>query len=187
MTINLDENAALLIVDVQQAIDQPFWSEHGPRNNPDAEKVMGSVLEHWREKARPIFHVRHDGQSEGGNYYIGGKTHGFKAEVTPLAGEQVIGKTVNSAFISTDLEARLKDQGIHQLVVMGVITNNSVEATVRNAGNLGFDTYLVEDACFTFAFPDYAGTLRSAQVVHDMSLANMDGEYCQVIKSTDIL
>lgn len=187
MSIQLNKNTALLIIDVQQAIDQPFWSEHGPRNNPDAEKVMAGVLEQWREKSRPIFHIRHDGQSEGSTYYVDGKTHGFKAEVTPFAGETVVGKVVNSAFIGTDLEAQLKDRGINQIIVMGVITNNSVEATIRNAGNLGFDTYLVEDACFTFAFPDYAGTLRSAQEVHDMSLANMDGEYCRVIKSTELL
>ena len=31
-------------------------------------------------------------------------------------------------------------------IVTGVLTNNSVEATVRMAGNLGFDTFLVEDA-----------------------------------------
>lgn len=183
----LDENTALIIIDVQQAIDQPFWSEHGPRNNPDAEQNMAAVLKLWREADRPVFHVRHDSVNAGSTYAPGKVTHAFKVEVAPLAGETVIGKTVNSAFIGTDLEARLKEQGISSLVIMGVITNNSVEATVRHAGNLGFDTFLVEDACFTFAFPDYAGTLRSAQEVHDMSLANMDGEYCQVIKSSDLL
>lgn len=45
------------------------------------------------------------------------------------------------------------------------------------AGNLGFDTHLVADACFTFAKPDFAGRHRSAQEVHDMSLANLNGEY----------
>ncbi len=139
----LDENTALIIIDVQQAIDQPFWLEHGPRNNPNAEVVMAGILKHWREKGRTLFHIRHDGQSEGGTYYVGAKTHAFKVEVAPLAGEVVIGKTVNSAFIGTDLEDQLRTKGIEKLVIMGVITNNSVEATVRHAGNLSFDTCLL--------------------------------------------
>ena len=105
----------------------------------------------------------------------------------PLPGEPVIAKQVNSAFIGTDLEQRLRDAGIDMLVVAGVITNNSVEATVRMAGNLGFDVLLVEDACFTYGRHDYAGRLRSADEVHAMSLANMDGEYCTIVTSAAIL
>ncbi|MFD2204952.1 cysteine hydrolase family protein [Kiloniella antarctica] len=183
----LDQNTALLIIDVQKAIDEAFWSKYGPRNNPDAEQVMAEILKSWREADRPVFHVRHDSVNAGSTYAPGTPTHGFKAEVAPLAGEVVIGKTANSAFVGTGLEDQLKGQGISKLVVAGVITNNSVEATVRHGGNLGFDILLIEDACFTFAFPDYAGTLRTAQDVHNMSLANMDGEYCRVVKSTDLL
>jgi len=68
----------------------------------------------------------------------------------------VVPKTTNSAFIGTDLEAYLRRIAVHRLVVVGVATNNSVEATVRMAGNLGFDTYLVEDCCFTFARRDFS-------------------------------
>jgi nicotinamidase-related amidase len=73
------------------------------------------------------------------------------------------------------------------LVVTGVITNNSVEATVRMAGNLGFDVFLVEDATFTFGRSDWCGVFRTASEVHAMSLANLDGEYCTVVRADDIL
>ena len=56
-----------------------------------------------------------------------------------MPGETVIAKRTNSAFIGTDLESRLRAAGVETLIVAGVITNNSVEATVRMAGNLGFD------------------------------------------------
>ncbi|WP_085901830.1 cysteine hydrolase family protein [Kiloniella majae] len=185
--MKLPTNTALVIIDVQRAIDEAFWSKHGPRNNPDAEQKMVAVLKHWRDTKRPVFHIRHDSVHADSTYAPGAETHAFKPEVMPLADEEIIGKTANSAFIDTTLEQMLRDQGIDHVVMMGVITNNSVEATVRHAGNLGFTTYLIEDACFTFAFPDYSGTLRSAQEVHDMSLANMDGEYCQVIKAAQVL
>jgi isochorismate hydrolase len=55
------------------------------------------------------------------------------------------------------------------------------------AGNLGFNTFLVEDGCFTFARKDFAGRLRPAAEVHAMSLANLDGEYCMVTRTADVL
>jgi len=105
----------------------------------------------------------------------------------PDAGEAVIAKTTNSALIGTSLEELLRGEGHTALVVAGVITNNSVEATVRAAGNLGFDVWLVEDACFTFARKDWNGTLRSAEDVHAMSLANLDREYCTVVTTNVVL
>jgi nicotinamidase-related amidase len=104
-----------------------------------------------------------------------------------MVGEVVIPKRTNSAFIGTDLEERLRDAGHTRLVVAGVITNNSVEATVRMAGNLGFDVLLVEDAVFTFARRDWRGRWRTADEVHAMSLANLHGEYCTVVTTNDVL
>ncbi|CAM3721769.1 Isochorismatase-like domain-containing protein [Bordetella sputigena] len=103
-----------------------------------------------------------------------------------MAGEPVIAKRTNNAFIGTALEERLRANGHDTLVVAGVITNNSVEATVRMAGNLGFQTFVVADGCFTFARADWNGQVRSAEDVHAMSLANMDREYCTVV-TTDAL
>ena len=174
-------NAALLIIDVQRAIDDPVWSKEGPRNNPEAERNIAQLLEHWRAMTRPIFHIRHDSVKAGSPYRPDRPGNALKAETQPLDGEPIIPKTTNNAFIGTGLEQRLRGTGIDALVIAGVITNNSVEATVRMAGNLGFNTYLVEDATFTFARRDYRGVLWSAEEVHAMSLANMDGEYCKVV------
>lgn len=176
--------AALIIIDLQKAIDHPSWGE---RNNPDAEKRAASLLEAWRSTGRPLYHVRHDSIEPESHYRPGQPGNGFKPEVEPRTGEAVIVKRTNSAFIGTDLEARLRQANQNLLVVTGVITNNSVEATVRMAGNLGFETYLVEDATFTFGRKDWNGTWRTADEVHAMSLANLDGEYCSVVRTSDIL
>ena len=73
------------------------------------------------------------------------------------------------------------------MVIVGVSTNNSVEASARTAGNLGFATIVVADATFTFDKPDFGGTHRSAQDVHLMALANLHGEYADVISCNDVL
>ena len=134
-----------------------------------------------------MIHIRHDSTEPRSHYRPGQPGNDFKPEALPLAAELVIAKSTNSAFVGTDLEARLRRAGHCALVVAGVITNNSVEATVRMAGNLGFEVWLVEDACFTFGRTDWQGRSRTADEVHAMSLANLDGEYCTVVTADSVL
>lgn len=182
-----DMQPALIVIDVQKAIDHPAWARHGGRNHPDAEQNIVRLLAGWRRRGLPIYHVRHDSREPQSAYRPGQEGNEFKPEAQPLPGETIIAKQTNSAFIGTRLEEMLRAAGHTTLVIAGVITNNSVEATVRMAGNLGFDTYLVEDACFTFARPDFAGRLRSAEEVHAMTLANLEGEYCTIRTTEGIL
>lgn len=184
---SLPTNTALLLVDLQKAIDDPRWSHLGPRNNPQAETNVAALLAAWRRGGRPIVHIRHDSTEPDSTYRPGSPGHAFKQEAMPLPGETVIGKRVNSAFIGTGLDDWLRARGIGTLVVAGVITNNSVEATVRMAGNLGYDVRLAADACFTFARKDWSGRLRTADEVHDLSLANMGGEYATVVETAEVL
>jgi nicotinamidase-related amidase len=179
--------AALLIIDVQKAIDASYHAAEGSRNNPDAEQTIARLLAVWRRQRQPVIHIRHDSTFPASAYRPGQPGNAFKDEVAPCQGEIVIPKRTNSAFIGTGLEQHLRDAGIGVLVVTGVSTNNSVEATVRMAGNLGFDTYLVADACFTFARRDFAGRLRTAEEVHAMSLANLHEEYCTVLDAAAVL
>jgi len=180
-------HAVLLIVDVQKAIDADYHAAEGPRNNPDAERNIARLLATWRQEQRPIVHVRHDSTFPASAYRPGQAGNEFKDEVMPQSGEIVVAKQTNSAFIGTGLEGMLRDAGLDVLVIAGVSTNNSVEATVRMAGNLGFETYLVADACFTFARKDFHGRLRTADEIHSMSLANLAGEYCVVTDTAAVL
>ena len=175
---------ALIIIDLQKAIDDPTWGE---RNNPHAERNVARLLAVWRARTMPVYHIRHDSTEPNSTYRPGQRGHEFKPECAPLPGETVIAKKTNSAFIGTNLEETLRAAGHTRLVVTGVITNNSVEATVRMAGNLGFDVLMVEDAMFTVARRDWQGRWRSADEVHAMSLANLHGEYCTVVTTDDVL
>ena len=176
--------AVLLLIDLQRAIDHPSW---GTRNNPHAETRIARLLAHWRNQGWPVWHVRHDSTHPESHYRPGQPGHEFKPQVAPVAGEPVIPKQTNNAFVGTDLERRLRAQGHDALVVAGVITNNSVEATVRMAGNLGFTVLVVADGCFTVDKRDLAGALHPAERVHALSLANMHGEYARVVESAAVL
>ena len=179
--------AVLLIIDVQKAIDAAYQAKDGPRNNVDAEARIARLLAAWRSAGRDIIHIRHDSTFAASAYRPGQPGNDFKDEVAPMPGEAVIAKQTNSALIGTELEAKLRAMGKPPIVVTGARTNNSVEATVRMAGNLGFPTVLVSDACFTFAQRDFDGRVRSAEEVQAMSLANLDGEYTTVLDTAAVL
>lgn len=51
-------HAALLILDVQLAIDAPYHAAAGARNNPDAELRIAQLLDRWRRTARTVIHMR---------------------------------------------------------------------------------------------------------------------------------
>ena len=177
-------SAALLLIDLQRAIDDPSW---GVRNNPGLEANVARLLEAWRARGALVVHVRHSSTEPASTYRRGQPGWEFKAEVLPRGGEWIVEKVTNSAFIGTDLERRLRDAGIDALVVAGVITNNSVEATARMAGNLGFDTTVLSDATATFGRHDLGGRWWSADDVHALSLANLSGEYATIATTAEWL
>ncbi len=172
---------ALLIIDVQEAIDHPSWGKD--RNNPQAEANIARLLARWREKRWPIVHVRHVSRDPQSTY----RDSKFKSEVAPRAGERVVAKSANSAFIGTPLERELRAAAIDDVVITGVITNNSVEATARMSGNLGFRTFVVSDATATFGRRDFHGVWRTADEVHAMSLASLHGEYAEVLSTEEVM
>ena len=173
-------DAALIVIDVQKAIDDPRW---GPRNNPGAELVIAELLSAWRAEALPIIHIRHDSTERGSPYRPDAPGHAFKAEAAPRPGETVIGKSANSAFVGTPLEETLDAIGATTLVVCGVLTHNSLEATVRHGGNLGYRIFVVADACWAVDVIDLAGRRWAAEDVHQLSLAHMHGEYAEIVES----
>jgi nicotinamidase-related amidase len=175
---------ALLIVDMQKGMRDPAA---GRRNNPEAEEHIGRLLHTWREAGGPIVHIRHVSRTLGSLFWPGQTGVEFQEELKPLITEHVVEKNVPCAFTNSGLERWLRVRGVAALVIVGVSTNNSVEATARTAGNLGFHTMVVSDATFTFDKADYAGGHRTAAEVHAMSLANLQGEYAQVLTTEQVL
>ncbi len=181
--MNLHSSAALLIIDMQQGINHP---KLGPRNNPQAEANMLQLLQAWRRTQRPVMHVRHFSVSPGSVFWPQQVGVEYQPAFLPLEGEAQLQKQVPDAFCDSSLEQWLNDQGIRQVVIVGVVTNNSVESSARSGGNLGFEVIVPHDACFTFDQADFFGTPRTAQEVHAMSLANLHGEYATVLATEDI-
>ncbi|UOQ52025.1 cysteine hydrolase family protein [Hymenobacter cellulosivorans] len=177
---------ALLLIDIQKAFDdQAYWG--GNRNNMQAEANAGRLLTHWRTQGWPVIHVKHDSSSPTSPLRLGQPGNEFKDEMKPIAEEPVFAKSVNSAFIGTNLQAYLEEQQIHTLVIAGLTTDHCVSTTTRMAGNLGFETYLVADASATFDKQGFDGQLYPAELVHHTALASLHGEFATVLTTDQVI
>ncbi|MHA4870715.1 cysteine hydrolase family protein [Duganella sp. PWIR1] len=174
----------LIIIDMQKGM---ATAAAGERNNPQAEANIVRLLAAWRAAAGMVVFVRHISRTPGSLFWPGQPGAEFQEQLTPGPTEHVVEKNVPDCFINTGLERWLRVRGISSLVLVGVSTNNSVEASARTAGNLGFSTQVVSDATYAYAKKDYAGQQRSADDVHNMALSNLDGEYASIIDTATLL
>ena len=179
----LPMNTALLVIDVQQGFLDPAW---GPRNNPGAEANVARLLALWRRDHWPIRHIHHSSRSAAGHFLRGTPGHRPKPEALPFSGEPIYLKEVNSGFIGTTLEQDLRAQHIESVVLVGLTTNHCVSTTARMAGNLGFATYVVQDATAAFDRLGLDGEMRSAADVHSAALSDLAEEFAVIIHTDDV-
>src|SRR4051812_8568649 len=182
--VDLPEGTALIVIDVQKGMDEPYW---GVRNNPDAEQNMARLLAAWRRRGWAVYHIHHQSKNPRSPLrpnYVGNE---IKEIVQPQPGEPVLQKRENSAFVGTDLEARLRAANQRTVVLTGLTTDHCVSSTARMAANLGFATIVVADATATF---DRASPLTArhftADEMHEAELTSLSGELAR-IAATDAL
>lgn len=159
---------ALLIVDVQKAMDHPKWGE---RSTPGAEENMARLLTYWRQNSWPVFHVQDCSPDPNSPYHPGQPLHDFKDEVNPVEGETIIQKTTGNSFIGTELEKMLHEAGVTSVVIVGVHTQHCVDSAMRTADNLGFNVTLVSDATVATAVEDTSGKHWSAEEVQTYTIS----------------
>ena len=177
---------ALILIDAQMAFVE--WERAGQRrNNPDAVDNMARLLDAFRRGGLAIFHIRHASTEK--DSALRPERSGYQPilQTRERAGEPVLVKHVNSAFIGTDLEKRLRDAGHQTLVIAGITTNHCVETTTRMAGNLGFEAQLVRDACYTFDRVGFDGRSESAEAIHNMTLSNLNSEFAAIVTTDTVI
>lgn len=181
------DETALLLIDVQQGVDvlDHWGGATGRRNNPNAETNLAALLGAWREHGRSVIFTMHDSQEATSPLKLTLPTGQIKPGLEPRNGEAVIVKSTNGSFFGTDLELRMRRAGIRRIVAAGFFTNMCVETTVRTSGNLGYDTYVCADACATTNRVGPDGRDHDPQLVHDMSIASLHGEFGTAITTHD--
>ncbi|RZJ56002.1 MAG: cysteine hydrolase [Flavobacterium sp.] len=176
------DNPALILIDIQKGfLETAYWG--GDRNNVNAEQKAAELLEIWRSKKLPLFHIQHCSSNPDSILNESHSGNEFQDIVKPLEGETVIKKNVNSAFIGTNLKELLDNSKITNLVIIGLTTDHCVSTTTRMAGNFGYTVYLVSDATATFNKKGINGEEFSPEIIHQTALASLNEEFAQVVTS----
>ena len=176
---------ALVIVDIQ---NDYFVGGAHPLEGPEAAAASARrLLAGFRAAGDPVFHVRHVWNEEDATFMRPG-TEGVEINerVAPLDGEAVISKEHPNSFRDTALESELRAAGVDELVVCGMMTSMCVDATVRAAVDLGFETAVVHDACATCDL-EFGGQVVPAAAVHAAFLAALGDGYAAVVSTDDIV
>lgn len=180
----LPDTAALIPIDVQCGFDFPPW---GRRGNPALEHHGRALLAAWRAAQRPLIHVRHDSVMPGSSLAPAHPGNAFRPGFEPLGGEPVVSKSVNCAFVGTDLELRLRRGRVDTVVLFGISTDMCVSTTARIAANFGFRTLVVADASACFDLPDGRGGIIAVEDIERAHLATLRAEFAEVIDTADVL
>ena len=158
LTLRLPADATLIVVGAQEAVGPRRYGGGCPTG---VEANLASLIAAWRKQGLPLIHVRLD-NAPGAP---------FKVWATPLDGETVIGAG-GGAFAGSELEGMLDDAGATTLVLCGALS--AVEPTARDAGDLGYQTFIPFDACWpaaSFADPAAARLRRVGATVVDTTAA----------------
>jgi nicotinamidase-related amidase len=177
-------DTALLIIDIQ---NDYFPGGAMELEGADAAGAKASAaLKQFRSRGFPVFHVRHLSVRPGSTFFLPGtKGADIHSSVTPQSGEMVIEKNFPNSFRATKLDQELKSAGVKNLVVAGMMTHMCVDASVRQAADLGYKVTLLGDACATRA-QKIAGETVPARQVHLAFLAALNGFYAKVIDSHEL-
>jgi nicotinamidase-related amidase len=181
-----NQETALILIDLQKGFeDEAHWG--GSRNNRDAEDHAKELLDYWRSHDLLLFHIQHRSMNPDAKLGLNSAGHEFKELLKPLPGETVLQKSVNSAFIGTNLKELLDAEGIRTLVIAGLTTDHCVSTTTRMAGNYGYRTFIVADATATFGKKGINGQYYDGETMHQTALAQLNGEFAMVVYTREII
>jgi len=96
-------------------------------------------------------------------------------QIAPLGDEIILPKSSSSVFVSTHIDYVLRNLGVKQIVISGLITDQCVESAIRDACDLGYLVTQVTDACLTYT-----------QDRHDHSLQTIKG-YCRQVTTAELV
>ena len=178
-------NTALLLIE--------FQNDYFPNGRMPLEKSIEScqkaqeALQVYRAKQLPIIHVQHISTRPDAVHFLPcTKGVEFNTTVQPLRNETVIKKHYPNSFKDTNLLNHLSKHKIDHLIIAGMMTHLSVDATVRAAYDLGFSCTVLHDACTTRNL-EFNNMIIPAQSVQSAFLGAMQPLYGSVISVRDLL
>ena len=179
------KGSALLVIDMQKY----FLDKSSHAYVPASKEILGNVqtlIAAYRERSLPVIFTREGllknekpgamGRWWGDMLRNDDKMSEISPPFAPLATETVIRKSRYSAFVGTDLEKRLRRQGISGVLITGVLTHLCCESTARDAFMRDFDVFFVVD-----------GTASDTEDLHVSSLKTLTDGFAIPMTTAEVV
>jgi nicotinamidase-related amidase len=182
---------ALLVIDVQESFrHRPYW---GVDDVPAFLANTQSLIDRARERGIPVVQIFHQEPYE----ELSNPFHpdsGFVRAMPELrlAADAVFYKEVHSALYGKNadgitLEQWLRDQGIQELLITGIRTEQCCETTTRHASDAGFKVCFASDATLTFPMQSRSGRQFSTTEIRERTELVLDGRFARVVRAAEAL
>lgn len=178
-------NTALLLLEIQ---NDYFQGGRLPlESGMEASLNAQMALEACRKYPIPILHIQHISTQPTSAYFLPcTKGVEFHPNVQPLKNEIIIKKHYANSFQDTLLLTYLTKNKIKHLIIAGMTTQSTVDATVRAAYDLHFNVTILHDACAAQALSFNHFTIP-AQQVHHAFLASLQSNYANILSTEKFL
>lgn len=178
-------NTALLLVEIQ---NDYFPEGRMPVDKSiEASQKAQEILQVFRAKHLPIYHVQHVSTRPDAVHFLPcTKGVEFHSSVQPLKNETIIKKHYPNSFKDTGLLNQLIKNQINHLVIAGMMSHMSIDATVRAAYDLGFTCTVLYDACATRSL-EFNNMIIPAQNVHHAFIAALQPLYANTMMVKEFL
>ena len=181
-TINTD-SVALIVVDMQRHFCDKQSSFFVPNSDALAERLK-VVVDLFSDNNRPVIFTRHIDSEDEGNLMLRWWSEQIReddlmsqvVDILDAKKGTVVIKHQYDGFLNTELESLLKNKGVRQVVICGVLTNLCCETTARSAFMRGFEVYFVEDGTATFS-----------KEMHEATLLNLSYGFATLTTINDII
>jgi nicotinamidase-related amidase len=144
---------ALIVIDVQESFRvRPNWSVV---NHPDIADRVQRLVDAARAKGDLVVWILHSEPGTGGAFDAAQGHVRLIEGLEPIDGEPILTKTAHNAFTTTNLQQLLTQQGIGEVVISGIRTEQCCETTARLASDLGYEVVFVTEATATTPLPHW--------------------------------
>ena len=182
---------ALLVVDVQESFRQrPYFTEH---ELPAFLRNVQSLIDLCAARGIPVVQIFHQEPGEDrANPFTAASGWVRTMRELRLRPDAVFHKSVHSAMFARSgtgatLEEWLRQEGIGELLVTGIRTEQCCETTTRHASDLGFSVRYVTDATLTFPMQTRAGREVSPAEIRERTEMVLDGRFAQIVTTAGAL
>jgi nicotinamidase-related amidase len=190
-TMKTTQKTALLVIDVQESFrGRPYWqAEELPAFLANTQ----ALIDGCRERDIPVLQVFHQepGEDVRNPFHPASGLVRAMPELK-LNADEVFYKEVHSALYGRSsggvtLEKWLRDNGIQEILVTGIRTEQCCETTTRHASDVGFKVRFATDATLTFPMRSRAGRTFSAAEIRERTELVLDGRFAQIVAAAEAL